>query len=207
MGDLNYGGLCRYLTRCAEVRDQAGMKASVVGAYDGVLKTSAEAFLAADRAVMKGESAFAKEDKEAQQALEALDQPYREARSVVLAFVPTVKVPATLKALKTDTDKLNALEALLDVVDDYAGEGWADEQLQGAFGQRAAQAVKELNEAIVSNKDLDEARKKRAAAYGPAYEAYLRFKRVVRDALGPKSKEYKRIHQRSSSGSGEGGDE
>jgi len=37
----------------------------------------------------------------------------------------------------------------------------------------------------------------RAAAYGLAYEKYLAFKRVVRDAYGPSSKQYPRIHVRA----------
>jgi hypothetical protein len=101
-----------------------------------------------------------------------------------------------LKSQKTDTDQLNAIEALLDVLDEHAGQGWADEQAQSGFGKKAAGTVKELNEAIVANKALSEAREVRARSYGPAYERYLRFKRVVRDALGSTSKQYKRIHLR-----------
>jgi hypothetical protein len=50
---------------------------------------------------------------------------------------------------ETDTDQLNAIEALLDVLDEHAGQGWADEQAQSGFGKKAAGTVKELNEAIV----------------------------------------------------------
>ncbi len=207
MADIDYERMARILTRCAELAEIPGIKASIKSTYDGVLKPVAEAFLGAERAVLKAESAFAKENKEALEALALLDQPYREARSVVKAFVPTIKVPATLKTLKTDTDRLNAIEALLDIIDDYVGAGWADEQLQGEFGKHAAQAVKEVGEAIAANRGLDEARKARSSAFGPAYDAYLRFKRVVRDAQGAKSKEYKRIHLRSPAAGESGGED
>ena len=196
MGVIDYARLDRVLTRCAEIAVEAGMKQSVVRVYNDVLEASADTFRAAHVAVTKAESAFAKENKEALDALDALDKPYREARSVVRAFVPTVKLPDTLRVLKVDTDKLNAIEALLDAIDDHTGEAWADELLAGEFGQKAPVTGKELNEAIAANKALAEARDARAQAYGPAYERYLRFKRVVRDALGATSKQYKRIHVR-----------
>jgi hypothetical protein len=173
------------------------MKASVVRVYGETLKQAAEAFLSAYDAVRKAEGGFKKEHKEALEALEAFDGPYREARSVVRAFVPHTSLPDTLKAQPTDTNKLDAIEKLLDAIDDHSGEAWADEIAQGEIGQRAATTVKELNEAIASDKALAEARDGRAAAYGPAYERYLRYKRVVRDALGAKSRQYKRIHLRT----------
>ena len=153
-------------------------------------------FRAAHQAVSAAETSFSKEGSEARSALAELDAPYREARRVVLAFAPETKLPDTLKSQKTDTDQLNAIEALLDVLDEHTVQAWADEQAQSEFGTKAAGTVKELNEAIGANKLLSEAREARARSYGPAYERYLRFKRVVRDALGSKSKQYKRIHLR-----------
>ena len=196
MSTIDYPRFERLATRCAEIAAESGMKASVVRVYDEIFKSEGTAFLEAQRAVTAAETAFSKEGSEASQALAALDAPYREARSVVLAFAPETKLPDTLKSLKTDTDQLNAIEALLNVLDDHAGEAWADEQAQSGFGTKAAGAVKELNEAIVANKALAAAREARARSYGPAYERYLRFKRVVRDALGATSKQYKRIHLR-----------
>jgi hypothetical protein len=43
--------------------------------------------------------------------------------------------------------------------------------------------------------------------YGSAYEKYLGFKRVVRDALGPGSKQYKRIHMRAAAAAADEGGE
>jgi hypothetical protein len=113
--------------------------------------------------------------------------------------VPEASLPATLKVQPTDTDKLNAIEALVDALDDHASEAWAEEQAKGTFGLLAPRTVNELNEAIAANKAFADARDERATAYGPAYERYLRFKRVVRDGLGAKSKQYKRIHVRATS--------
>jgi hypothetical protein len=196
MGAIDYERFYRVLTRCGEIAREQGMKSSVVRVYGDVLKTAASTFRGAHQGVTHAESSFKKEAAEAIAALSALDAPYREARSVVLAFAPETVLPDTLKAQKTDTDKLNAIEELLDVLDDHTGEAWADEQSQSGFGKQAAETVKELNEAIAANKALAAAGELRAQAYGPAYERYLRFKRVVRDALGAKSKQYKRIHVR-----------
>ena len=61
--------------------------------------------------------------------------------------------------------------------------------------------VKELYEAIEANKVRSSARTERAKAYGPTYEKYIAFKRVVRSARGPHSKEYHhRIHIRGTAG-------
>jgi hypothetical protein len=196
MSAIDYARFDRLMTRSAEIAAEAGMKTSVVRVYDEVLKVSAEAYREANHAVTAAETSFGKEGSEAVEALTALDGPYREARSVVLAFAPETSLPDTLKSQKTDTDKLNAIEALLNALDDHTGQAWADEQAQSEFGAKAAATVKELNEAIAANKALAEAREARAKSYGPAYERYLRFKRVVRDALGAKSKQYKRIHLR-----------
>lgn len=197
MSTIDYSRFERLTTRCEEIAAEPGMKASVVRVYHEIFRSEGTAFLEAHRAVTAAETAFSKEGSEASQALAALDAPYREARSVVLAFAPETKLPDTLKSLKTDTDQLNAIEALLDVFDDHTGQAWADEQAQSGFGATAAATVKELNEAIAANKALAAAREARARSYGPAYEKYLRFKRVVRDALGATSKQYKRIHLRA----------
>lgn len=205
MGAIDYVRFERLATRCAEIAAEPGMKTSVVRVHDEIFKSDGAAYREAHHAVTAAETAFSKEGSEARVALAALDAPYREARSVVLAYAPETRLPDTLKSLNTDTDQLNAIEALLNVLDDHAGQPWADEQAQSGFGTKAAGTVKELNEAIAANKTLSAAREARARAYGPAYEKYLRFKRVVRDALGSTSKQYKRIHLRAASaGAGAG---
>lgn len=205
MSAIEYGRFQRVLLRCAELAAEAGMKASVVRMHDETLRPWAEAYLEAQGAVVKAGAAFRKEHRGAAEALAAFDAPYREAHRVVRAFAPEAVLPDTLKAQPTDTDKLNALDQLLDTLDDHSGEAWADEIAEGALGQRAAAAVREMNEAIAADMQFAQARDARAAAYGPAYERYLRFKRLVRDALGSKSRQYKRIHLRTQRSAAEDG--
>lgn len=201
MAAMEYTKMARMLTRCAEIAESPSAKLLVKTTYVGVLESPALAFLNAQRNVINMESGFAKEAREAAAALEALDQPYRETRSVVLAFVPTINVPMTLKQLPTDTDRINAIETLFDLVDAHKSTTWGIDLASGAFVQKSAASTKELEEAIEANKQLGDARKIRAAAFDPAYEAYMRFKRVVRDVYGATSVEYKRIHLRTPSAS------
>ncbi|MDI1480049.1 hypothetical protein [Polyangium sp. y55x31] len=203
MGAIDYKRFYRILTRCQELGTDAGARPVVGRVYADVLKGSAEAFLTAHKSVLAGESAAGKEGAEANAALVSIDQPYREARAVALAYVPTLAVPDTLKRQPTDTDKVNALEELLDAIDDHVGTPWADEIVNGEFGQRAPMVIKEIRESVEANTALANAKHARATAYGPAYEKYLSFKRVVREVHGPSSKEYKRIHLRAASGGDE----
>lgn len=126
-----------------------------------------------------------------------LAQPYGEARSVLRAYVPHVTLPETLKGAPTDTDRKNAIEQLVDAVDDHAGQAWADEILAGPVGTQASQVIQELNEAIHADSALSIAQTERAKAHGLAYERYLAFKHVVRSAYGPKSPQYRSIHLRA----------
>jgi hypothetical protein len=199
MGMIDYGRFARILKRCEEIAGAQGMNASVVQVHGGVLASSATAFLAADGAVTAAESAHGKAEEAAKTALDALDAPYRVARSTAAAFVAGIKLPETLKAQRTDTDKVTAVESLQKVLADHAGEEWAAALAQGEFGQKASVAVKAIKEATAANAVLGQAREARATAYGPAYEGYLKYKRVVRDARGSKSKEYRRIHVRDGS--------
>jgi hypothetical protein len=202
MANIDYDRFVRVLTRCVELGADAAQPPIIGHVYKETAEGPITAFLAANKAVTAAMTAYAKENREALKALADLDVPYRAARSAVLAMMPETVLPDTLKSQPTDTDKLNAIERLLDVVDDHAGKPWADTLLQGEFGQKAPATVKELNEAITANKELGQSTMARAAAYGPAYEVYLRFKRVVRDTRGPGSKEYRRIHLRASPGAG-----
>ena len=114
-----------------------------------------------------------------------------------LEFVKGRSVPETLKSQPTYTDKKLAVERLLDAIDDHPDAPWAKTLLEGEFGKRAPLVIKEIDEATAADRNLMSARNERAKAYGPTYEAYLSFKRVVRSALGPASKEYRSIHIRS----------
>ena len=197
MGDIKLDVFTRHLKRSKEIAEEAGMNASVVRVYNEVLKPYSDTYLPLDTAVAKAESAWAKENGEALEGVLLLDEPFRTARSTALAFDPTLVLPETLKAKTTDTDRVTAIESLIDVVDDHVGAPWADEILAGELGTKAPTVVREINEAIAANKGVSAARQARAEAFGPTYDRFLRFKRVVRDALGPSSPQYRRIHGRA----------
>ena len=199
--NIDYDRFTRVLTRCVEVATDPAQPPILASVYKAMAEEKITTFLSAAKKVDTALTAFTKENREALKALDTLDAPYRVARAAVLAVLPETVLPDALKSQRTDTDKLNAIERLLDLIDDHAGQPWADNLLQGELGQKAPAAVKEINEAITAGKDRVTALTARAAAYGPAYEAYLAFKRVVRNACGPGSKEYRRIHLRASPGS------
>lgn len=143
------------------------------------------------------ESSWAKETAEKRFAIENLDGPFRVARAVALAYEPNLVLPDTLKSQPTDTNKVSAVEALHDIIDDHAGEAWADEILDGELGTQGPELVREIHESIAAHKALAAARDERAKAYGPTYDRFLRFRRVVRSALGPSSPQYRRIRARA----------
>jgi hypothetical protein len=198
---LDYERFARVITRSIEVANEPNADPVVATVFKQTLGDAAAAYLAAETAVSNAMTVFAKENREALDALVALDAPYRVARAAVLAILPDTHLPDTLKSQPTDTDQLKAIARLLDLIDDHVGEEWADVLLTGEFGTKAAKTTQELTESIAANKVLSKARNDRAAAYGPTYEQYLRFKQVVRNAYGPASKQYRRIHLRASPGS------
>lgn len=204
---IDYERFVRVCSRCVEVAGDPKLPAVIGAVYKATAEAHILAFLDASKAAEIAATDFTRENQEATQALNALDGPYRVARSTVVAVMPETVLPDTLKKQPTDTDKLNAIERLADLVDEHAGQPWADALLQSEFGKQAPATTKEVTEAIAANKVLSRARMARAAAYGPAYEVYLPFKRVVRDALGPASKEYRRIHLRASPTSADSGAE
>jgi len=93
-----------------------------------------------------------------------------------------------------------AIEELFEVLETNAAEPWAKALLDGDFGKLAPETVREIDEANRADATVAAARKARAEAYGVAYDQYLSFKRVVRSACGPTSREYHRIHLRSVDG-------
>ena len=200
---IDYERFARVVARSIEIANEPDANPVVVAVFKETLEEFATAYLANEQAVANAMTAFAKENREALVALGNLDAPYRVARAALLAVLPDTKLPDTLKSQPTDTDQLKAIERLVDLIDDHVGKAWADALLVGDFGQRAPKAIKELTESIAANKALSKAQTARAQAYGPTYEKYLSFKRVVRNAYGPGSKQYRRIHLRASPGAAE----
>jgi len=197
---IDYERFNRVITRSIEVAKEPDADPIVASVFTETLADEATAYLAMDTEVSAATTQFAQENREALKALAALDAPYRVARAAVVAILPETELPDTLKSLPTDTDQLNAIARLIDIIDDHVGKEWADKLLAGEFGTTAVRTTQELSESIAANKRLSKAKTDRAAAYGPTYEKYLAFKRVVRNAYGPGSKQYRRIHLRASPG-------
>ena len=202
---IDYGRFGRIVSRCIEIADEPDANPVVLSVFKEKFAAQATAYLASDVAVSTAMTAFGKENREALDALASLDGPYRVARAAVAAVLPGTDLPDTLKSQPTDTDQLNAITRLLDVIDDHSDKAWADTLLKGEFGTKAPLTIQEITESITANKGLSKARSDRAAAYGPTYELYLGFKQVVRHAYGPGSKQYRRIHLRASPGESGGG--
>jgi len=199
---IAYERFARVITRCIEITNETDANPVVAGVFKETLANPAAAYLATDTAISTALTAFAKENREALAALASLDAPYRVARAAISAVLPGTDLPDTLKSLPTDTDQLNAITRMVDVIDDHIGKPWADALLTGEFGTKAPKTIQELEQSIAANKGLSKAKNDRAVAYGPTYELYLAFKRVVRNAYGPGSKQYRRIHLRASPGEG-----
>ncbi|UJR79135.1 hypothetical protein [Sandaracinus amylolyticus] len=195
---IDYPRLMRLLTRCEELATATDTDPAVARVHRERLAPEAGAFRSAYDALPAAETTSATERREAHAALDRIDQPFRKARAIAKAYVSELSTPDTLKTLRTDTDRLLAIEALLDTLEERAegGAEWAREELAGAFGTLAPDVIRELGEVVAADAQLSSARDARARAYGPAYERYLHFKNVVRQAYGARSPQYRRIHIR-----------
>ncbi len=199
---INLSRFNRLILRSAEIAAEPGMHKLVVHVHTDKLAVPGDAFIKAHAAVTAYESAWTMNSYALREVLEQFDAPYRMARSGLVAYEPGRKLPETLKAQRTDTDKLFAIEELYAAVAAHAGKAWADELLLGEFGSLAPKAKAALETSIATAKDLAKAREDRMTAYTGAYAPFLAFKRVVRDTLGSRSKQYHRIHLRSRGDSG-----
>jgi hypothetical protein len=203
MNRVNYHLMNRLLLRCEEVATEPAMSSTVINIYNDALKPKAEAYRNAFDAIAIAESKNKEKKAEVSVAIKAFAEPYKAARASVLAVAPTKVLPATLSAQGTDTDTLYAIKTLVKAIKEYIGQSWADGLLNGEFGAESADVMAKLSESILVNKALSEAVTARAEAFEPAYAAFMAFKRVVRHALGAKSKQYKRLHIRSAKSASE----
>jgi hypothetical protein len=196
---IKFDRFTRVIRRCIEIREQPDIEPVIVTVYDEALAGPASAYLGAVAALTAATSARQQKRTGVTTALALVDAPYRTARSAIKAIHPeyATTTPGTIKAMTTDTDKRIAIERLLGAVQKHAGAPWADALLQGEFGARAIPAIEALDDLVTANSDLSRAKTGRAAAFEPAYERYLDFKKVVREARGARSAEYKRIHLRA----------
>ena len=198
MLDIDYSTFDRLLTRAEEIANEPDVNRSVKRVFDERLREPGAAFRAAHAGLTAAETRARKEGAEGRASLAAIDAPYRITRAVAFSFVPELLLPTTLKQQSTDTDKMNAIGGLLRVLDERdEAEAWAADLLASDFGRLAPDTIREIEEWIQANKDLQQARDARVAASGPAYERFIAFKDVVRQVYGSKSRQYKRIHLRA----------
>jgi hypothetical protein len=190
----------RLLVRCEEIAVADGEDPSVALLYMDLLAAPAMRFRAAHKAIADAETAAGTANAEALQALEDFDHHFRAARALARAYIPALATPDTLKRQPTDTDKASAIQDLFDILASRAGETWAKTCVESAFGKLAPGVIEALRRADDCATKLAEARRARAEAYGPAYAQFLAFKRVVREAHGPRSRTYARIHLRCAAG-------
>jgi hypothetical protein len=203
MNRINFQRMNRLLLRSEEVVAEPAMSSTVINIYNDALKPKAEAYRNAFDAIAIAESKHKEKKAEVSVAIKAFAEPYKAARASVLAVSPTKVLPATLSAQGTDTDTLYAIKTLVKAIKEYIGQSWADGLLNGEFGAESADVMTKLSDSILANKALAEATTARAEAFEPAYAAFMAFKRVVRHALGAKSKQYKRLHIRSTKSASE----
>jgi hypothetical protein len=199
---IKFERFTRVIHRCIEIRKQPDIDPIIITVYDEALAQPAGAYLGAVAAITAAASAHRQKKAGVAEALALLNAPYKTARSALKALHPeyTSTMPRTLKALTTDTDKRQAIVALLGAIQKHAGAPWADALLSGDFGAKAPAAVALFDEMVTASSNLARAKADRAAAFGPAYDKYLDFKSVVREARGARSVEYRRIHLRASPG-------
>jgi hypothetical protein len=197
MRSIDYKRFARLLARCEEIAKAEDADPSVALLYTDLLEAPATSFRAAHKVIKDAETAAGTENGNASVSLDAFDGHYRAARAISLAYVPALAVPETLKRQPTDTDKKEAIKDLLGMVNKHAGSKWAEMLLEGNFGKLAPTVIDGLGDADGAATDLAKARTARAKAYGPAYVQYMAFKKVVREIHGEHSREYRRIHLRS----------
>ncbi len=162
------------------------------------LAARANAYRAAHRALKDAEIVAKKERGEALAALEQIHQPYIKARAVTEQYVSDLAIPKSLKSLATDTDKVDAIRTLLEILDLHDDEpGWASELTAGDFGRLAPEAIREISEWIGANANLEKAVRARMEAYTAAWEPFLGFRDVVRATYSSSSVHYRRLLVRS----------
>lgn len=193
---LDFARFTRVLLRSEEIAVEQGMRKSIVRVYNDKLAPAAAPYLAADAIVTASTTALNASNEGLPPALDKIDLPYQEARIVAFVFIPGAVLPETLKSQPTDTDKISALDKLMNALDEHKAEPWAAELLQGEFGTQAASVVTLIRDGVTASKNLAAARTERQAALPAAYDAFIQYKRLVRTVLGSASKQYQRIHVR-----------
>lgn len=163
------------------------------------------------------------ERKERDAAVVPLGGIYDTVRSTTLARLPHADVSDRSKSLGTPDDVINAAEKLEDLLcevggvdEDHpldgtgeqapTGEAWALDLLRELRGPLSA-AVKEADEASMASAALQKAQEACELARALLHTRIVAFRRVVRDAYGPESREYHSLRDRRMPGDDEGDDD
>jgi hypothetical protein len=194
--NVEFAVFARLADRCGEIAGETGAPPVLVTVYQASCAQPLAAYLSAMTAIEDATTRAKNATSGMERMLEDMEQQFRIARCAVTAILPETKLPDTLKSQPTDTDKRRAIERLVEIITPHAGQPWADALLQGEFGQSAGAAVQQLNAAIEAQNALQKAKSDRTAALKPAWDAFLRFKRLVRSTLGSTARQYRRIHLR-----------
>lgn len=208
MSSIDYPRFLRLVKRSQRLAAKPDVNNLVKVIFDAKFAAPAQRYTNAYAALVDMEAKQRKERREALGILEDIDQPYKEARHVVAAFVKDLAIPLTLKSISTATDKLTAIERLLEIVDAHApeegeegegaGEGdsaesWAQAVLASPFGQLAPVAIREISEWTDADDELEKAVRERAAAFTEAWPRFLEFRRQVRLSYGQNSIHHRRL--------------
>lgn len=188
-----FGRLC---SRCREIILEVGAPAVLVNIYQTATGPALDGFTAAMRAVKLARTRHRKAVKGMKERLEEMDGLFQSARAAVAAIDPETELPLTLKSQRTDTDKRDALKDLVDELVDRTGETWADDLRQGEFGQKAAETIQALDEAIAAANALQRAQGARVEALEAAWPVFVSFRRLVKTTLGASSKQHQRLRVR-----------
>lgn len=208
VSSIDYPRFLRLVKRSQRLAAKPDVNNLVKVIFDAKFAAPAQRYTNAYAALVDMEAKQRKERREALGILEDIDQPYKEARHVVAAFVKDLAIPLTLKSISTATDKLTAIERLLEIVDAHApeegeegegaGEGdsaesWAQAVLASPFGQLAPVAIREISEWTDADDELEKAVRERAAAFTEAWPRFLEFRRQVRLSYGQNSIHHRRL--------------
>lgn len=212
-----FARLCK---RCREIMMEAGAPQVFVDIYQSASGQPLQQYSDLTKEVKRARSRANRATKAKDRALGEMDSLFLSARAAVVAVDPGRELPATLKRAPTDTDKREAVEELVEALADHAGEAWADNMAQGAFGQKAPATIQAIDDYIAALNALQKAKAARKAAFASAWEAFLAYKGLVRSTLGAASRQYQRLRLRNAAsddeedaeedgeeGEGEGGEE
>jgi hypothetical protein len=190
---VDYELLYRLVTRCSSIGVAVETPQSVKLVYTEIVAAPVAAYVAAYEAVGPKTTARTQAHAAVERTLEALEQPYKEARALAAVFVTGVVLPDTLKSASTDTDKANAVRGMLRLLADHHGEKWVDAVEAGAFPSSAPPALQALGAAVAADDAVLKAETARAKAFDPAYRALLSMRNIVREGMGRNSQAYRRL--------------